>query len=88
MARNYLISIFAHLFAGRRRKQGQLQLHVDALGEPALGTTRQGSKSELAAKIDATGARPGDMVAIDEHGHARVVGRKPEIVVNNSKSTN
>lgn len=84
-----LSSIFDRLFGGGgRQHQGQLPLPVDGGSEFAFGVTRSGRKSALTEKIDATGARPGDTVAIDEHGDARVVGRKPEIGVDNSASSN
>lgn len=63
---------------------GKLKPPVDAGNEFVFGVTRQGRKSALSVKIDGTGARPGETVAIDEHGEPRVLGRKPEIAVNNS----
>ncbi len=42
-------------------------------------------RSPLADKIERTGAKPGETVAIDEHGDARVIGRKPSLAVDNSK---
>lgn len=50
-----------------------------------VGGTRQGRRSELTLRIEATGARPGETVAIDEHGQARVLGRKPEVASNTTK---
>ncbi len=63
-----------------RRHRGELQLPVNGGSEFNFGVSRTGRKSALAEKIDATGARPGDTVPIDEQGDARVVGRKPEIM--------
>lgn len=48
------------------------------------GSTRRG-RTLLSDKIAATGARPGELVQIDEHGHARVVGRKPSMIIYNTK---
>lgn len=78
-----LAFFFDRLFGIRRRHKGQLLLPVNGGSEFVFGVTRAGIKSELAKKIDSTGARPGEAVAVDENGDARVVGRKPEIVATN-----
>lgn len=70
------------------KHHGQFQLPEMPGDTFNAGVSRQGSRSALFAKIEAAGARPGDTVEIDGHGHARVIGRKPEIVVNNSEGSN
>lgn len=79
----HLRSILARLIPGRG--QGTLSLPVNATSSLAGGVTRNGRKSDLMLKIEAAGARPGETVAIDEQGHARVLGRKPEVAVDNTK---
>ena len=50
-------------------------------------STRRKGKSMAQAAIEETGARPGEMVEIDiRSGQARILGRRPELVVDNSKS--
>jgi hypothetical protein len=69
-----------------RRYRGTFSLPSTTMGDGLIfGRTRQGRVSELTLKIEATGARPGETVAIDEHGQARVLGRKPEVVSNTPK---
>ena len=63
-----------------RRHRGELELPVNGGSEINFFMSGVGRKSALAKKIDAIGARPGETVAIDEQGVARVVGRKPEII--------
>lgn len=48
-----------------------------------IGSRGVGRKGPLTQIIDGTGARPGETVAIDHTGHARVLGRRPELVVRN-----
>ena len=79
----YLRSIFAHLFPARH--QGTFSLPADATSDLAVGVRRDGRKSDLTLMIEATGARPGETVAVDEHGQARVLGRRPEVAVDNTK---
>jgi len=47
-------------------------------------TTCQG-KSIIADAIAVTGAEDGDTVAIDRDGQARIIGRVPRVVVENTK---
>lgn len=75
--------IFDRLFDRRH----QVQIHLPAYGRSAFvfGVTKAGRKSALTEKIDAAGARPGETVTIDVHGSAHIVGRNPEIAVDNCK---
>ena len=63
-----------------RRHRGEPELPVNGGSEINFFLSGAGRKSALGKKIDAIGARPGDTVAIDEQGDARVAGRKPEII--------
>jgi hypothetical protein len=69
----------------QRRVDGSLRLPLVARGGLIVGATKTGRKSELTLKIESTGARPGETVAIDERGDARVLGRNPEVSVDNMK---
>jgi len=62
--------------------RGELQLGL--LGESSVPQWRKG-KSMIADAIAATGAEDGDTVAIDRDGQARVIGRTPRVVVDNTK---
>lgn len=76
-------SLFSRLFGSQ--PSGRLSLPSKLSGQMIVGATGEGRKSDLALKIEASGARSGEIVAIDEQGQARVVGRKPEVVVDNNK---
>ena len=54
------------------------------LGPRAIGTTRQG-KSIIVDALIAAGAEDGDTVEIDRDGQARVIGRRPRVIVDNTK---
>lgn len=49
-----------------------------------LGTTRKGKRSVFEQAIESTGALPGDTIAIDCTGQARIVGRPLCVAVDNS----
>lgn len=49
------------------------------------GSTRPGRRTQYGRWADAAGARPGDTVVVDPDGSARVVGRKPELSIDNTR---
>ena len=69
----------------RWHKHGVLSLTQTDSDNLVIGSSRSGRKSDLTLKIEATGARPGETVAMDEQGQMRVLGRKPEVAVDNTK---
>lgn len=69
----------------RRRKHGVLTLTRADGNKLVMGSSGSGRKSDLMLRIEATGIRPGETVAMDERGQMRVLGRKPEIAVDNTK---
>ena len=81
-----MLNFFA-FFSGliRRRKRGVLSVTQTDSDKLVIGSSRSGRKSDLTLRIEATGARPGETVAMDEHGQMRILGRKPEVAVDNTK---
>ena len=69
------------LAGGSKRTDHQCTL---ALGQQAIGSTRKG-KSIIADALVASGAKDGDTVAIDRDGQARIIGRMPRVIVDNTK---
>lgn len=69
--------------AARRRAEHSLSIGAGTV--LAFGILRPGRKSDVMAKFEAINSLPGDTIAIDERGFARVLGRKPELVVDNTK---
>lgn len=69
----------------RTSRHGVLNVEsTDTEARFVIGTTRRGQASPVSKALDAAGARPGDSVAIDPNGQARVLGRRPEKVVDNT----
>ena len=73
---------FRHRIGGLgQTAQGTLFLGKDL---NVAGTTRKG-KSIISGAFTAVGAEDGDTVAINRDGQARIVGRAPRVVVDNTK---
>ena len=69
------------LVGGFKRTDHQCTL---ALDQQAIGSTRKG-KSIVADALIEAGAEDGDTVAIDRDGQARVISRRPRVIVNNTQ---
>ena len=53
-------------------------------GTHVFGTTRKGKPSFVDKAIESTSAQPGDTIAIDRDGKARIVGRPLSVAVDNT----
>jgi hypothetical protein len=74
-----------HRFGGGAPNVGHtLGLRMFDEGALAMARTRKG-KSIFADAISAAGAEDGDTVEIGRDGQARVIGRRPKVIVDNTK---
>lgn len=80
-----LVAVFlVYGWSGIRRHATYRAEFMDQATWNEVGSAHRG-KTPFSDKLAAAGARPGEKIIIDDQGNVRVLGRKPEVVIDNTK---